>query len=229
MRISSVLDWVFPPRCLVCRSFSKNLCGSCRSVFPALVRPYCVRCARPFLSEAGGEHLCADCLRDPPPFGRLLALGRYEGILLDLIARMKFNREERVARFLGQWLGERLVEGEVEVDRVIPVPLHRRRLRERGFNQAVLIGREVADRLKVPLEIFALVRQRETLPQTRLGGEERRRNLKGAFEICGQLRGQKVLLVDDVYTTGATARACARVLRKAGVKEIQVAVVARTP
>ncbi len=203
MTISSVLDWIFPRRCLACREFSPTeLCEACHSRFPFL----------PFSSHP-------------------VAVGRYEGILLEMIGRMKFRKEERIADYLGARLGERLLTVAERPAMILPVPLHRRRLRERGFNPAAVMARRVGRLLQVPVELFSLVRSRPTRPQTVLKtAEQRWKNLEGAMELKRpeRISGKKVLLIDDVMTTGATIAACSLALREAGAEEIQVAVAART-
>jgi len=111
-----------------------------------------------------------------------------------------------------------------EVDMVMPVPLYKKRLRERGFNQSALLGKYLAKRLEVPLNLSLLVRNRDTRPQVGLSAKERKKNIRNAFEIKGEgmIRGRRVLLIDDVFTTGATARECSKVLRKAGANEVFV-------
>lgn len=207
--IHFILDLIFPRRCLACRGFcGKTLCPDCYAKFP-----FC----RPGLQAVF-----------PTP---VFALGRYEGMLHDLVGRMKFKQEERIAAILGRWLGARLVAEGVEPDLVIPVPLHPKRLRRRGFNQAVVMAGEIGRSLKRPCEKFLLTRVRETVPQTGLSREARGENLRNAFELQprGLVEGKKVLLVDDVYTTGATVKGCADLLLEAGVAEVQVGVAARTP
>jgi ComF family protein len=224
-----VLDWIFPRRCLSCREFSQSiLCDRCHLAFPFVTRAVCPLCASP-LGEEEVSHLCGQCLVEPPPYQGLTVVGFYEGILHKLVERMKYHHEERVAEELGVWLAERLAKKGVEADRVVPIPLHPRRLRERGFNQSVVIARQISRRLGIPLELSQLRKIRETQPQTGLKAVERRDNVRGVFDLKekGRLKKKRVLLIDDVLTTGATVRSCVSVLKKAGVDHVEIAVLAR--
>ncbi|MBI4373899.1 MAG: ComF family protein [Deltaproteobacteria bacterium] len=230
--ISFILDFIFPRRCLACRLISKEpLCPPCLEKFPVLPASHCPRCARPFFNTSleGMTHLCGDCLVSSPPYRKVYALGLYQGLLSDLIGRMKYRKEERLADFLGESLAEALGEETIQADLIVPVPLHPERLRERGFNQASRIAESLGKLLGTQVEKYDLVRCRETPHQTTLSREERLKNLKGAFRIARSEKfdGKKLLLVDDVYTTGATLTASTKVLLEAGAKEVAVAVVAR--
>lgn len=224
----NLLDLFFPPRCLSCRRFFRQpLCPACEDLWPALHPPFCNRCSIPFHSPATDFHLCGDCLERDSPCRRIQAAGLYEGVLHDLIIRMKYRNEERLASYLGGRMAEG-VSGN-GWDLVVPIPLHKKRLRERGFNQALLLSRPVAKALRLEVDPFVMVKQRETPPQAVLKGEERRRNLKGAFEVRvpEKIRDKKILVVDDVCTTGATIEEAAGTLLKAGAKEVEAYVLAR--
>jgi ComF family protein len=187
---------------------------------------------------AGGDSRCGLCRRAEPPFARAAAYGSYESGLRELIHLLKFGGVSPAANVLGRMLAEAIatLESEFPTDSmaVVPVPLHRTKLRQRGFNQAELIAR-AAIKIKQPsdhLRLCAgvLVRRRETASQIGLTSHQRRENLRGAFEVAEPeaLKGREVLVVDDVYTTGATVSECARVLRRAGATKVWVATVART-
>jgi ComF family protein len=178
------------------------------------------------------------CRRIEPPFARAVAYGSYESELRELIHLLKYGGVKPAAKVLGGLLAEAVAAIKSELAAgpiaVIPVPLHRRKLRQRGFNQAELIARAAAkiaasgDRLRLCPGV--LVRQRETISQTGLTRHQRRANLRGAFAVAqpNVVQGREVLLVDDVYTTGATLSECARVLSRAGAAKVWVATVART-
>ncbi len=229
----NLLNLIFPPRCIVCREIRRDFpfCGNCRERFPILKDPCCPVCALPFPSPVTENHTCSVCLLDPPSFSRTIALGLYQGDLHDLISRMKYRGEERIAEILGDWMGERLVRKGVRPDGIIPVPLHPARLRQRGFNQSAVMARRIGKRLGIPVSNCNLMRVRETASQTGLTREERGRNLKNAFGILGAqlLEGKEILLIDDVFTTGATLEACSRLLKRGGVLSVAVSVAARTP
>lgn len=229
MFFKSFLDFVFPPRCVVCREFvdlPHSLCMTCRERWPQLREAGCVVCAEAFVS--GPSHLCADCLQDPPGFERIYAAGLYEGNLHDLVVRLKYQGEERLAVFLGKRMADALSEEE-RFDWILPVPLHISRLRERGFNQAVLLGRTLGRSKRIPMAVDCLKKVRSTPPQATLKKEERRKNLRGVFALqdAGRFKGKSILLVDDVATTGETLREAARVLKRAGAGRVVAVVAAR--
>jgi len=174
--------------------------------------------------------VCPACLHEPPPWDRLAFHAAYAGGLRDLILHFKFHGGYGDSRLLSDLAREAAARHLTEpVDGVVPVPLHRRRLAWRGFNQSSELGRAVARTLGVPLWNHALTRTRYTQPQTRLDHKERQANIKNAFAADRDtVRGKRVLLVDDVYTTGATLRECARTLKRAGAAGVDVLVLART-
>ena len=227
------LDWLFPPRCLSCRALIRRnpdfFCASCEARWPVLKPPYCSRCARPFESSEETSHLCGECLVSERSCAQVHATALYEGVLLNLIQRLKYHREERLAHFLGQRMGRDFCSRENDFDLIVPAPLYRDRLRERGYNQALLLAREVGCHLKKPVEAFVLSRARAAPPQTTLKGDERRKNLKGAFLVrCPKkVEEKRILLVDDVYTTGTTVEEASRTLLKAGAARVEALVLAR--
>lgn len=163
-----------------------------------------------------------------PQFERLLASGVYEGFLHDLVVRLKYRKEERLAVLLGRRMAETL-GSKPSYDVILPVPLHAARLRERGFNQSVLLARRVGKALGIPVDAFVLRKVKATPAQATLSLGERMGNLKGAFQVekASSVRGKSVLLVDDVATSGATLNEAARVLKKAGAKSVEAVVAAR--
>lgn len=228
---------LFPADCLLCAApighwTQTPLCPSCLDPLPArLPRHSCRRCAHGIESAAPGESepLCGDCLREPPPFDRAAALGAYEGGLRKLIHLLKYERMRPLGALLGRALAERTAAAGIDADVVIPAPLHWRRRFSREFNQAALIARGLAAARGVPCKPSWLRRTKATAAQTGLSDEERRRNVRGAFRIAAsaELRGRRVLLVDDVMTTGSTLAACARAVRRAGAQSAAVAAAAR--
>ena len=153
----------------------------CLGEIVLIPQPYCSCCGAPFRGAVGLEHLCQDCLTDPPPFSRARAVAFYDGLVLQAIHRLKYQRQLIYAKFLGQILA---ASGAAELvsaaDLLVPVPLHPRRLRWRGFNQAILLARTFSD---LPLGLDTLVRRRPTLPQVKLSPQERQTNVKGAFAV----------------------------------------------
>jgi ComF family protein len=189
-----------------------------------------------YASRVGEDHLCGRCIRSAPAFDAARAAGVYQGALMQTIHLLKYGGKIQLARPLGRLLFDtfRQCTETAGADLVVPVPLHRRRFRERGFNQAYLLVREWPRwHRSLCVARKALVRRGHTVPQTGLGRRQRRVNLKNAFSAgpdaaAGQIVGRHVLLVDDVFTTGATAEACARILREAGAEAVTALTLART-
>jgi ComF family protein len=159
-----------------------------------------------------------------PPFAGVITYGLYSDTLKEAINLLKFSSVKRLAKPLGMLIAKLDIP---QVDMIVPVPLSIKRLRQRGFNQTLLIGRVVSKTLDIPLSSELLYKKKETLPQAVLSASDRARNLKNAFATRSRLKGETVLLVDDVMTTGATARECSKTLLKAGAGKVFVATVAR--
>ena len=231
--VDPLLTVVFPSSCVVCRESLESptagpLCAPCRAALPRHRGPLC-RCG---VSLADGVPLpCGRCRRGRSSFDAGASLGPYEGALRSVIHELKYRGRRRLApRIAEVMLEEAAVRRVLEPGVVLaPVPLHPRRLRERGFNQAELLGSALARRTGLPLLSGVLVRRKDTPTQSGLSASERRRNVAGAFVVRRRTAvvGRAVVLVDDVLTTGATARACADALRKAGAASVRVLTVAR--
>lgn len=225
---------VIPPACPFCRktlspcSPCGELCSACVDELIPLPRAHCPRCALPFTAQANSSHLCSRCLKKPPPFAQVYCCGLYSGSLRRAIQQFKFSGRVALDRALGKLLAAAVVP-DWPYDLVIPVPMERHRQQQRGYNQAVLLARELVRATGGQLDQKLLVKCRTTVVQHDLPARERRINLNGAFALGRQLPGGKVLLVDDVMTTGATAEACARTLLQGGADEVRVAVLARAP
>lgn len=230
-----LLDLLLPPACLLCGAEASGLtagrlCPSCLGGIEPLVSPRCPRCALPYPTENGTDHLCEGCLREDPPFSGVAAAGVYDGPLRRAVHRLKYGGEIALDRPLAELLDEavdRQLPG-FRPDLIVPVPLHRQRLRERGYNQSLLLARRLGKLRGVPAPCRLLARTRPTPPQQGLTAAARRANLRGAFALRGKVAG-RVLLVDDVLTTGATARECGRILKEGGASHVAVAVLGRAP
>lgn len=210
----------------------KIVCRECLDRLDAPGGPVCVCCGR-FFARGGEAHLCGECLEKPPPFSRHRSAGVYDGVLRGLILVFKYGKAQALGGLLAGFMcrapalqGEDIFAG---VDYVVPVPLHRRRKRRRGFNQALVLSRELAKRKKLRVLARGLVRVKDSPPQASLGALERGRNIKGVFRPAKRrrLKGKIILLVDDVYTTGATVKECSLALLEAGAAEVRVVTVAR--
>ncbi len=233
-----LLDLLLPVACAWCRaplraSPAPCFCEACWSDLPAMTGPVCPGCGRPFGSpealSASPEHECGSCRQDPPRFDQALAAGAFEGPLREAVHLFKYRPMRALGRPLAGWMADRvrLVHA---LDAVVPVPLHRSRLRQRGFNQAVLLGQVVADRFGLPHSFDNLARVRPTRPQVELTGKERTENVRDAFAVSrpAELEGKRLLLLDDVFTTGATLNECSRVLKLAGARSVIAFTLART-
>lgn len=214
---------LWPQSCQLCGADCEKgmLCEPCAQDLPWLPPRRCVVCASPLTSGA----VCGACLDRPPRFDRVEAALAYRFPVDGLIHACKYGRRLALARLLGEQLA-RLVTPDVDV--IVPMPLARRRLAERGFNQALEIARVIADRTGIPLLRHACRKVVDTAPQAALPWDERARNIRRAFVCDADLRGMRIAVVDDVLTTGATLNELARVLRRAGAVEVVGWVVART-
>ena len=221
--LDRLADALLPGSCLLCGADAERdlICAGCSADLPPTPSPACPQCGE---ATTHGER-CGACLKDPPAFARTVALFRYEFPVDRVIHALKYAHRLPVAAWLGERLAERLADDPPEL--VVPLPLHPARLRERGFNQSAEIARALARYLTRPLDAHSVVRTRATPPQAGLPLKERGGNVRGAFECRSDLGGRSVLLVDDVMTSGATLRECARILHLHGAGSITVAVAAR--
>jgi ComF family protein len=228
----TVLEFFLPRLCLFCgvgvgEEAAQALCPECEAQIEWVASPLCPCCGVMFGSPDGGDRLCGDCQTEPPPFDRARAAALYEGPVAAAIKRFKFGRQIVYQPLLQGWLARpECLELVTAADLLLPVPLHPRRLKARGFNQALLLAQGFPDR---PVGLEVLARVRHTVPQVGLNPKERRDNVKGAFDVSQPVavKGRKILLIDDLYTTGSTVRECARVLRRAGAARVEVLTVAR--
>jgi ComF family protein len=230
---------LYPDYCLSCKERTEEallLCAECKKKVSRLSGPACFLCGLPFVSDAATSHSpthsCGDCRAHPPPFVKAITPYRYEGggergPLAAVICQFKYQKQTRLGKPLADLLMNDLAG--LPIDRVLAIPLHPARLRVREFNQSLLLARIIAKQLALPYSIDAMIRVRETDPQVGLSKKEREANMKGAFCVIrkNEVEGQRILLIDDVYTTGATLREGTRSLISAGAKEVIVATVAR--
>jgi ComF family protein len=211
----------FPQRCLLCLAPEGPLCAPCLADLPWLPKAHCPVCALP---TPGGE-TCGHCLKETPAFTRTQALFGYGFPVDRLIQQLKYREHLALAPLLGALLAQHL-RNELP-DIWLPMPLHAKRLKERGFNQAVEIARELAAITGVPMQTGWAIRERDTPPQAGLKREARKKNLRGAFKCHHKIARLHVGIIDDVMTTGSTLDALAETLKQAGAKEVSCFVVAR--
>jgi ComF family protein len=231
------LDILLPSACAYCRAPIKDssvpfFCSTCWNDFSLLPGPCCPSCGRPFESSEALSHSpaheCYACRQQPPRFDQALSVGYFEGSLREAIHQFKYRPCRALGSPLGTWMSGNL-RVLTSIDIIMPVPLHGSRLRQRGFNQALLLADPLSRTADLSLCYDNLWRIRSTIPQVELSGEDRIKNVAGAFALRRPLDvyGLSILLVDDVFTTGATLNECADVLKKAGAASVTALTLAR--
>jgi ComF family protein len=235
LHLSDMLDLIYPRNCVHCGSSApepmKHICWDCLSDTPKVEPPFCTLCGDPVAGDIQHDYTCFACSRETPAFDRARSAVRYEGGVGSALRELKYKNSLWVVQDLTDLLFA-CVQAEypgVEFDLITSVPLYPARRRERGFNQSALIGRALARRLRLPFCENLLRRVRPTVTQTGLTAPQRAANVCGAFRVglFARPAGKRILLVDDVMTTGATVNACAGVLRKGGAASVYVVTVAR--
>ena len=222
-----LLDFALPPRCPACGTITPEphlFCLSCWQSLAFLGEPCCARCGLPFPFEAASEAECGRCLADPPRFDRLRAAVAYGPVARRVALKLKYSGRPGVAETLAALMLRHVHPGDEAL--LVPVPLHRWRIWKRGYNQSALLASALARRSGVPARLDLLRRKRATPPLRGLGRRERALAVRGAFEIPRdrrvEIEGRRVILVDDVFTSGATADACALTLKRAGAAAVDV-------
>lgn len=220
------LDYALPPRCPGCGLIVEAddaFCLDCWSGMRFLGEPCCARCGLPFEHERGEGAECGPCLADPPPFDSARAVLAYGEVARKVALRLKYGRRIGLARLIARHMARQVPEGE-EAPLIVPVPLHRWRLWWRGFNQSALIADHLGRRTGLDVDKHGLLRSRATQPLRGMHPGQRARAVKGAFALAEGhgFKGRSVLLIDDVHTSGATAAACARVLKRGGARRVHL-------
>lgn len=228
------LDVIYPPGCIACGAGTgepHTLCAACWAEVRFIERPYCERLGTPFAVDLGLSLLSPAALADPPVFRRARAVARYDDIARRLVHRLKYNDRLDLAEGLGVMMARAGAELLADADVIVPVPLHRWRQWRRRFNQAMALAAVVSRVSGVPCDPFLLARVKPTRRQVGLTKTQRGENLQGAFRVGDdakpRLAGKRVLLVDDVLTTGATANAASRALLRGGAEAVDVLAFAR--
>lgn len=235
--LTLVLTFLYPQQCLGCQALvepQESFCAVCRRFIQPIRSPLCLCCGIPF-PAAGPDHLCSRCQSHPPAFRQARSWARYQSgettphPLSEAIQSFKYHRNLSAGKTLAS-LGVAHFPLESQTyDLIVPVPLHLDRLRWRGFNQALILARAIGRARQIRVDPFLLARTRPTVPQTQLSAGERRANVRGAFVVVApeRLKGKRVLLVDDVYTSGATVEECAKVLCRGGAEVVDIFTLAR--
>ncbi len=227
-------DLVFPPVCAGCgvrTGRNGGLCGDCWASLHFIEPPLCDVMGTPFSYDMGKGIISAEAIAEPPPFSRLRSVVLYDDVARSLVHRLKYKDRTELGRLMAGWMTRAGKELIAEAEAIIPAPLHWRRRLARGYNQSAELGRAVAELSGKTYLPTALMRRKNTRPQVGLGAAARRDNLRGAFVVPDNAKpdifGRRLLLIDDVYTTGATARAATAVLLRAGAQDVSVLTFAR--
>ncbi len=224
-----IQNYCFPPTCLFCGAAGKNsqdICPACKTALP-LNPSRCRRCGSPFDFIPDRPAVCGNCLRQPPAFDATHAPFLYRGALRYSIHALKYQKQLKYARLLGFLLAESLTGTAPLPDAILPVPLHRKRYQERGFNQSLEIAKTLARCLNLNLDVHSCKRTRDTGHQTRLNPKQRHKNLRNAFAVSKPVNPAHIAIIDDVMTTGATVNELTITLKKAGAQRVDIWVCAR--
>ncbi|KRB63028.1 amidophosphoribosyltransferase [Rhizobium sp. Root708] len=232
--LAFVADLVYPPSCAVCgveTGGHRGVCPKCWSAIRFIERPYCEILGIPFSHDLGPGIVSAAAIANPPPFDRLRSAAFHDDAVRRLVHALKYRDRTDLAPMMAGWMRRAGGEAIAQCDAILPVPLHRTRVLSRKFNQAAELARHLAAQSDRPLLPGTLLRTRRTRQQVGLGAKAREDNVRGAFALTrgreGDVFGKRLVLVDDVYTTGATVAAAAKVLRKEGAADITVLTFAR--
>jgi len=232
-KLNKVLDLALPPLCAACREpvDGKGLCASCWSKLSFISRPYCERLGIPFVYDPGPGILSMEAIADPPAYNRARAAVRFDDISRALVHGLKYGDRLDLAPMMGRWISHAGREILAEADALVPVPLHWRRLWARRFNQSAMLATSISTTSGVPIAAGALKRVKATAQQVGLTPTQRAANVAGAFRVPEEgkaaVAGRRLVLVDDVLTTGATVEGCARALLRAGASNVDVLIFAR--
>ena len=232
--LPGLVSLVYPRFCAVCSypvAPGESVCADCAGQAPRLHAPFCAKCSQPFPGDITGSFTCANCMDRVLHFDAAVSAYRSRGVVRQVIHQFKYGRQTHLRHVIGGWLAEALDDSRLagqRFDLIVPVPLHPARQRERGFNQAELLAEALHRRSGIPVGDL-LQRTRYTTTQTQFDRSERMENLRGAFRLrrSGDVRGLRMLLVDDVLTTGSTLSECACVLRRGGARSVYATTAAR--
>nr|WP_295734459.1 ComF family protein [uncultured Bartonella sp.] len=223
------MNFLFPPTCPGCGVFVEKtgtICPECWKQLHFITKPYCPVMGTPFTYDQGEGFLSGEAIQSPPPFTRARSVVAHFGLARSLVTRLKYGDRTELAPFMAEWMtiaGKELIES---ADIIVPIPLHYRRFLKRTYNQATELSRNIARSTGKPLQPFVLKRQKNTRQQVGLLKKARQRNMIGAFIVPekekAKIKDKRVLLVDDVFTTGATVRSATKALLRGGAKSVDV-------
>ena len=226
-RAGNILDWIYPRRCPVCDGILEKkepyICRKCAGKLKPVEEPRCRKCSKPIRSWT--EEYCVECGKGKHAYEKGYAVYPYHGPIQGSLMRFKYAQRQEYAGFYAQAI--RIYGGDaiqrMQPEALVPVPIHKKKLRARGYNQAEVLARQLTDQTGIPMDADLVLRKKNTLPQKELDHEERRRNLREAFALKHpdkKLPYKRILLVDDIYTTGSTVDALAALLKQAGAEEV---------
>lgn len=218
------LDILYPLRCPVCHDIAvprgQRVCKACRKQLKPAAGPRCFRCSRPL--DKSEQEYCRNCRNKSYHYDRGIGIFTYGTVLQKSLIKLKYENRQEYGTFYGEFAAsyarEQIFDWKIEV--LMPIPLHWKRMEKRGYNQAEIIARAAGKKLNLPVDTTVLKRVINTKPQKELSEKERKENLKNAFEVRGKMKYKKILLIDDIYTTGSTINAAAGILKKAGAENI---------
>ena len=232
--LGHVLNFALPPLCPACRGLVEEaggLCAACWSTLSFIAPPYCERLGIPFVYDPGPGVLSMEAIANPPVYARARAAVRFDDVARALVHAFKYSDRLDLAPMMGSWMRQAGRELLASADAMVPVPLHWRRLWGRRFNQAAALAKVISEASSVPAMLHVLERRRATPQQVGLSRGERATNMQGAFSVTDagkiDIRGKRLILVDDVLTSGATVDHCSRTLLRAGAASVDVLVFAR--
>lgn len=233
--IERIINLILPPRCLLCGKVingDNGLCNDCFNNITFITKPYCDKCGYPFYKSIDSDGICLSCLN--PKNKQIFRMCRsaivYDEYSKKLILDFKFSDHVENKVLLARWLnmaGKDIFDEGIDI--IIPVPLHFTRMIKRKYNQSAILAKELSRLCKIDVDYNLLKRSKMTAPQTQCTGKERQKNVKNAFVVSDieKIKGKRIVLIDDVYTTGATLKECAKILLSAGAKSVDALTVAR--
>lgn len=228
-----LIDIILPPRCLLCGKVihsDDTLCSDCFANINFISKPYCKHCGLPLIDNTQGELCCISCLSKKSILRLCRSAVKYDDFSKKIILDFKFSDRLENKKLLSRWLfiaGEDIFKQGIDI--IIPVPLHSARLFKRKYNQSAVLADGLSELCHIPANYSLLKKIKHTAPQIQCSGKQRLKNVKDAFQVISpeQIRGKRIVLIDDVYTTGATLTECAKALKKAGAKSVDALTVAR--
>ncbi|MGP8152596.1 MAG: double zinc ribbon domain-containing protein [Smithella sp.] len=234
--LNDISEVIFPPQCLGCAEIlhpftGQIFCPACNDKIKFITGSICFICGTTFPDSHAEGHLCGDCLENKTYFSYARAVFCYENFILNAIHQFKYKRNISIGEMLASFMADFSFPDIdfTDYSLIIPVPLHIKRLRERGFNQSLILAHAIGKKRQIPVDFSLLKRHKFTLTQTGSNRNERKRNIKGAFEVTDKkkIAGKNIILIDDVYTTGATINECAKTLIKAKAQKVVIITLAR--